>query len=419
MSKYKFKYAILASASARPSAVLANPRADASDQKAMFEQINAAVKEMRNENDLRLAKGEKADVLHAEKIDRIQDSIDKLQLEIDDNTKKINNQNFNGSNGGRKIADPEYNKAFNAHMRRGDVQASMNKGAAAEGGFFAPIEWDRTVGDKLVRISPMRQLAKVQQISGNSFTKLFNLKGTVSGWVGETTARPETATVTVGSLQYDTGEIYSNPSATQLMLDDSLVDIEQWLEREVQQEFALQEGKAFISGTGANNRPRGILTYVTGGTNATAHPYGAITTVNSGAAATVTADGLINLVYDLPSEFTAGANFLMSRTTQRVVRLLKDLQNNYLWQPSYVAGQPSTLLGYGLYEDPEMPNLAAASKSVLFGDFSLTYLVIDRVGIRLLRDPYTNKPFVMFYTTKRVGGGLLNPETMRALNTAA
>ena len=173
-----------------------------------------------------------------------------------------------------------------------------------------------------------------------------------------------------------------------------------------------------MSGTGANGRPNGILTYVTGGANAAAHPYGAITLTNSGAATSVTADGIINLVHALPSAFLQNAQFAMNRDTMRAVRLLKDTTNQYLWQPSYQAGTPSTLAGYAVNEVAAMPNLAAASRSVLFGDFKRSYLIVDRVGVRLLRDPFTNKPYVMFYTTKRVGGGLLNPESMKCLNTS-
>ena len=137
------------------------------------------------------------------------------------------------------------------------------------------------------------------------------------------------------------------------------------------------------------------------------------------AAASLTADGVVNLVQALPTVFTGNARFAMNKGTQGVVRLLKDTTNNYLWQPSYQAGQPATLLGYPVSEIAAMPALAAGSKSVLFGDFARTYLIVDRVGVRVLRDPYTNKPFVMFYTTKRVGGGVANPESMKALNTSA
>ena len=358
------------------------------------------------------------DVVTREKLDKVNAQVGDLQAALD-KMAAAQAAAAVGGNAGSRVADAEYTKAFAMHLKRGDVQASLNKGADAEGGFVAPREWDRTITDELIEISQFRSIAAVQTISGNGFKKLFNLRGTASGWVGESAARPETATPTFGSMDFPTGEIYANPAATQQMLDDGEVNLEAWLAGEVATEFAYQEGLAFISGTGANGRPHGILTYVTGGANAAANPLGAITTVNSGAAAALTADGIVNLTYALPSAFAGNARFVMNRDTHGKVRLLKDGQNNYLWQPSYQAGAPATLLGYGITEIPAMPNVAAASKSILFGDFARTYLIIDRVGTRILRDPFTNKPFVMFYTTKRVGGGVVNPEAMKALNTAA
>lgn len=359
------------------------------------------------------------DVVTREKLDKVNAAVGDLQSALDKQTAALAALELGGLGGDKdRVKDKGYTDAFMAHIRKGDVQASLNKGADAEGGYLAPREWDRTITDKLVILSEMRSLATVQTISGNGFKKLFNLRGTTSGWVGETAARPETVAPTFGSMDFQTGELYANPAATQQMLDDAEVDLEAWLAGEVETEFAYQEGLAFVSGTGANGRPNGILTYITGAANAAANPLGAITTVNSGAAATVTADGIINLIHALPTAFTQGARFAMNKGTLAAVRLLKDTTNNYLWQPSYQAGQPSTLSGYAVSEIAAMPALAASSKSILFGDFARTYLIIDRVGTRILRDPFTNKPFVMFYTTKRVGGGVVNPEAMKALNTS-
>lgn len=359
------------------------------------------------------------DVVTRDKLDKVNAAVGDLQSALDKQAAVLAALEMGGAGGDKsRVKDKDYSDAFMAHVRKGDVQASLNKGLDAEGGYLAPREWDRTITDKLVILSEMRSLATVQTISGNGFKKLFNLRGTTSGWVGETAARPETVAPTFGSMDFQTGELYANPAATQQMLDDAEVDLEAWLAGEVETEFAYQEGLAFVSGTGANGRPNGILTYITGAANAAANPLGAITTVNSGAAATVTADGIINLVHALPTAFMQGARFAMNKGTLNAVRLLKDTTNNYLWQPSYQAGQPSTLLGYAVSEIAAMPALAAASKSILFGDFARTYLIVDRVGTRVLRDPYTNKPFVMFYTTKRVGGGVVNPEAMKALNTS-
>jgi HK97 family phage major capsid protein len=336
----------------------------------------------------------------------LQAAVDKLNVDVA----------ANQLSEGKKVVDAEYTNAFAGFMRKGEIQASLNKATPAEGGYFAPVEWDRTILDKLIQFSPMRSLARSQKISTAGFSKLFNNHGTVSGWVGETAARPETNAPTISTLTYKTGEIYANPSATQGLLDDSEVDLEQWLAGEVNQEFAFQEGVAFISGTGANDRPNGVLTYVTGGTNAATHPWGAILATNSGAAAALTTDGIVNLVYALPSEYSAGAGFVMNRATHLAARKLKDGQGNYIWQPSYQAGEPAQLLGYGITEMASMPDIAAAAKPILFGDFKQGYLIVDRVGTRLLRDPFTNKPYVQFYTTKRVGGGVLDPLAIKALN---
>lgn len=352
---------------------------------------------------------------HEEKLSKFQEEIAELQSAVDDFNVKLAAGQM-GAPGGPK--DKEYTEAFMAHMKKGEIQASLNKGADDEGGYLAPVEWDRTITNKLVEVSPMRQIARVQTISKAGFSKLFNVGGTGSGWVGETAARPETNTPEFKPLTFASGEIYANPAATQQILDDAEINLESWLAEEVNAEFAMQEGLAFISGNGTN-RPTGVLTYVTGGANAAAHPFGAIGLVNSGAAAAITADGIIDLVYDLPSKFTGNARFILNRKTLGAIRKLKDANDNYLWQPSYVAGQPSTLAGFPVTEMPDMPDVAADAIPVLFGDFSQGYLIVDRTGVRVLRDPYTNKPYVQFYTTKRVGGGLLNPEALRGLKIAA
>lgn len=358
------------------------------------------------------------DVVTTEKFDRINSSVSELQTAVDQANAKLAAMSVNGGGVG-DVRDREYTDAFRAHFRKGEVQASLNKGTDPEGGYLAPVEWDRTITDKLVEISPMRQIAQVQQISTNGFRKLFNEKGIGSGWVGETAARPETTTPTFGQMTYTTGELYANPAATQQMLDDAEVNLEQWLANEVDQEFAYQEGIAFVSGNGTN-KPAGFLTYVTGAANAAVHPYGAIPTgVTAASGTAVTADEVIDLIGSIPTIYQEGARFVMNRSTIFSIRKLKDGQGNFLWQPSFIAGQPQTLAGYAITEMAAMPGMAVNAFPIAFGNFQRGYLIIDRMGVRVLRDPFTNKPFVHFYTTKRVGGGLLNPEVIRVLKMAA
>lgn len=398
---------------AAPRALCGAVRADASDPKAMIAQVNAAFEEFKRKNDD--AVGAKADdaVVKAE-LKTLNDAIDGFQATIDELNAKI----AAGAASQNAPRDAEYTTAFQAHFRKGDVQSSLNKGADDEGGYLAPIEWDRTITDKLIEVSPMRQIATVQTISGAGFKKLYNLHGTGSGWVGETAARPETATPEFGAQTFVPGELYANPAATQQLLDDAEVNLEAWLAGEVEAEFAYQEGLAFVSGNGTN-KPKGFLTYVTGAANAADNPLGAIQVTPAAGAAAVTTDELIDLVYSLPGVLAQNARFVTNRNTLSRVRKLKDGDGNYIWQPSLQAGQPQQLMGHPVTEMAAMPNVAAGAVPIAFGDFRRGYLIVDRTGVRVLRDPYTNKPYVMFYTTKRVGGGVKDPQAIKALKMAA
>lgn len=396
-------------------------RADAGGEiKALIEALNkdwADFKATMSEKDKELAR-RFDDVVTTEKLERINSSVSDLQSAVDQANARIAAMSIGAGGQPGTAGDPEYSDAFRAHFRKGEIQAALNKGEDDEGGYLAPVEWDRTITDKLIEVSPMRQIATVQPISTAGFRKLYNLRGASSGWVGETAARPQTDTPTFGSLTFTPGEIYANPAATQQMLDDAEINLETWLATEVETEFSYQEGLAFISGDGSN-KPYGFLTFVAGQTNAAVHPLGAIEKVDAAAAAAIDPDELLDLTYALPTAFTGNARWVMNRSTMGVVRKLKDGDGNYLWQPSYVAGQPATVAAYPVTEMPAMPDVAAGAIPIAFGDFARGYLIVDRVGVRVLRDPYSNKPYVMFYTTKRVGGGVNNPQTIKVLQMAA
>ena len=401
-------------------AVRAEAMPSAAEVKAAIDKVNTAFEEFKKTDD---ANAKQADTLLAEKLEKINATINDGQKTIDDHAKAIAARKLNGAGDDNVIgeikADPEYVGAFRAHMRKGEVQAALNKGTAEEGGFLAPIEWDRSITKKLKEVSAIREHARVMTISTGGFKKVFSDGVVGSGWVGETASRPATSTPGFAELAFIPGEIYANPQATQQMLDDAAVDLEAWLADEVEGEFAKQEGVAHLSGNGVN-KPYGLLTYVTGAANAAKHPWGAITVKNTGTAALMDKpDALIDLVYDLPAKYRRNAAFFMNRLTQGAARKLKDGQGNYLWQPSYQLGQPATLSGERVVEVPDMPDIAANSIAALYGDMDETYLIVDRIGIRVMRDPFTNKPYVGFYTTKRTGGGVQNPEAMRALKVAA
>lgn len=366
-----------------------------------------------------------ADVVTAEKVDRIQATILDLQAVIDQQAKLLAAAKLAGGDFS-PLADADYTGKFVAYFRDGvgeaeikaaqktGIRAALTEGSPANGGFTTPVEWDRTITDKLKLISPIRAEAQVQPISTVGFSKLFNDRAVGSGWVGETAARPATTNPGLTSLPWAIGEIYANPAASQDLLDDSLINVADWLGGEVEYEFSRQEGIAFLSGDGTN-KPNGLLTYVTGGANAATHPFGAITTTASGAVGAFTTDAIITLIYALPAIFQANAKFFSNRLSMAAMMKLKNGQGNYIWQPSFQAGQPATLMGAPIVDLPDMPAVATGNAAMLYGDMKRTYLVIDRMGTRVLRDPYTNKPFVQFYTTKRVGGGVQNPEAMKAI----
>lgn len=388
-------------------------RADASDPKVLIGQLQAAFEDFKRTNDEKLKA--KADVVTDEKVTRIDASVSELQAAIDAVNAKLSAQALGA--GQRELRDAEYSNAFLAHMRKGDVQAALSKGSNPDGGYTTPVEWDRTIIDALKVVSPMRRLAQVQTISTGGFTRLYNDRAIGSGWVGETAARPQTTTPQLTPLGFTLGEIYANPAATQQLLDDSEINIEQWLANEVETEFARQEGIAYMNGDGVN-KPFGLLSYTTGGTAAGRHPAGVIPDVTAAGATAVTGDDILNLIYAVPSELLGNSRFLMNRLAQAGLRKLKDGQGNYIWQPSVQAGEPATLFGYPVEEEANMQNVATGTRPIAFGDFRRGYLILDRIGVRVMRDPYTNKPYVHFYTTKRVGGGVQDPTVLRFLKMA-
>lgn len=399
---------------------------DVTEIKSLVEDQGRAFEAFKAEHNQALADIKKGneDVVRTDKVERINDDIGRLTSAIDEANTKLAAVLVGGAQEANERGNTEHTKAFERFFRKGDEagldayltanpQAAMTVGVPADGGYTAPVEWDRSVTDKLKIVSAMRQIAAIQNISGNGFSKLYNDRNTASGWVGETDARPETTTAKFAEVKFATGEIYANPAATQRLLDDSELNLESWLAGEVETEFAFQEGIAFVSGDGTN-KPKGLLTYTTVGS----HPWGAIPEVVSGAAAALKLEGLIDLVYDLPSERTPNARFAGNRKTFGAIRKIKDGNGNFIWQPGLQQGEPATVLGHPTTELSAMPDIAAGAIPLVFGDFS-GYLIIDRKGIEILRDPYTNKPFVQFYTTKRVGGGVTDPTKFRYHKIAA
>jgi HK97 family phage major capsid protein len=270
-------------------------------------------------------------------------------------------------------------------------------------------------------ISPFRQIASVREIGGNVFRKPVSNGDAVAGWVAETTARDAATTApSLTAIDFPAMELYAMPAASQTLLDDSIVDIEQWLADEVQSEFAAQESAAFISGNGTT-APKGILTYdIAADAGKDPDEIGYIASGADGAfAASNPSDKLLDLIYAPKQAYRANGRFLMNRSVVGALRKFKDGEGNYLWQPNNEPGEPARLMGYPVAEAEDMPDVASDSYSIAFGDFRRAYLIVDRIGVRVLRDPYSAKPYVLFYTTKRVGGGVQDYDAIKFLKFAA
>jgi HK97 family phage major capsid protein len=330
-------------------------------------------------------------------------------------------------------AEVKFRDAARSYMRKGDEGGydlaevkALTAGTDPDGGFMITPEMDRNISRIVSEASPIRSVANVVSIQTSAYKRLINVGGTGSGWVGETSARPQTDTASLRERTYPVMELYANPAVTQTLLDDAMFNVEAWLADEVQIEFAEQEGAAFIMGDGVS-KPRGFIGgYAPVADAAFSEAVGAPGFIKTGAngAFLSTSDGdeennLIDLVTALKASYRSNARFVMNRATVGMVRKFRDADGRSFWNQSTVAGQPSTLLGYPVLEAEDMPAVEADSFSVAFGDFNRGYQIVDRFGTRILRDPYTAKPFVLFYTTKRVGGGIRMAEAIKLLKFAA
>jgi predicted phage gp36 major capsid-like protein len=293
--------------------------------------------------------------------------------------------------------------AFAGFVRTGaTIEMKAFTGVSGDaGGYAVPREIDATIDRALVAASPIRQIANVVKVGSAGYRKLVTTGGTPSGWAS--------------------GELYANPSASQAMLDDAAFDVEEWLAGEIANEFAKAEGAAFVSGNGVN-RPRGFLANPVAADGDATRTFGALQYLASGAAGDFAANGqerLIDLVQALRSPYRQGASFVMNASVLARIRKFKTSDGAFLWQPSLAAGMPATLLGYPVVEAEDMPDLAAGSLSVAFGNFKAGYLIAERRETAILRDPYSNKPFVSFYATKRIGGCVSNSEAIKLMRFSA
>ncbi len=309
------------------------------------------------------------------------------------------------------------------YLRQGrETEVKSVSGATnAEGGYAVPREIDAMIAATLKQISPIRSLAQVVQVGSAGYRKLVTTGGTASGWVSETAARPATATPSFAEIAPPSGDLYANPAASQAMLDDAAFDLEGWLSSEIAMEFARAEGAAFVNGTGTN-QPKGFLAAPVATAADATRAFGTLQYVGSGNATgfgTTPEAKLIDLVHTMKAGHRQGASWVMNSATLAVVRKLKTADGAFLWQPGLVEGQPDRLLGYPVVEAEDMPGIAANAFPIAFGNFKAGYLIAERGETAILRDPFTNKPFVHFYATKRIGGQVLDSEAIKLLKIEA
>jgi HK97 family phage major capsid protein len=418
--------------------------------KSVADQIAAAFEEFKAEHKRQIEEVKKGinDPQREEKLQKINTRLDELQAQKDEIEKKLNRPNQGDQKAASDLAAEtksfnDYRKSFaTGHVadisteqydgykaafwelaRKGSVERlsdterkALQAGVDSDGGYLLPTPTVGRVVSKVYELSPIRQIASVQNISTSALEGIIDNDEASYGWVSETGARTETNTPTVGKYRIEAFEMYAAPKATQTLLDDAAVDVEAWLAGKQADKFARVEGSAFINGTGVG-QPRGFATYTTAATGDATRAWGTIEHVVTGANGafhTTQADPLFSLIQAFKTAYLQGASWVTTREIIAAIRKFKtSTTNEYIWQPGLQMGQPSTLLGYPVVIAQDMPVLATNSLSMALGNFKEAYQIVDRQGIRTLRDPFTSKPYVIFYSTRRVGGAVVNFEAMK------
>lgn len=422
------------------------------EQSKAFEALKATVADLEKQ-----AKKGGEDVVTKAQFDKISDALDKVGDEIkaagkraDEIEKKMNRSALSGDRGseaetkaaadfGRQIGADisvddfrSYKAALygmNGPLRttgqKGDMKA-LSVGSDPDGGYLVTPDTTGRIVQRIYETSPMRQVASVMAIGTDAVEGLADLGENGFAWVGETAARAENTTAQLGKWSIQVHEAVSVVSATQKVLEDARLDLESWLAMKSADRIARGENTAFISGDG-QSKPRGLFTYPTAATADSSRAWGTFEHLNTGANGAFRTrsgdvnpvDDLINVIYALKSAYRGNARWMTSRAVLRDARKLKDGQGNFIWQPAAVAGQPSALLGFPIVEAEDVPALGTGSLSMAFGDFREAYQIVDRIGLSVLRDPYTSYPYVFFKFRKRVGGGAISFEAVKFLRFAS
>lgn len=405
-----------------------------SDLSAIMQAIEASNKmfeDFKSSNDDRLAKVEKGLAYGDEAaksaalitdLGKKQDEI-KAQLAVIE--AKAGRPGFGGDKGDKDTVDDEHKTAFRKYLAKGTVdglsdleQKAFSIGSSPDGGYAVPKVIDSMMEALVVNISPIRQIANVVQTSTNDYHKLVNLKGTASSVVAETAARTATGTPTLADITINAFDMYANPQASQQMLDDVFFNAEAWLADELAEEFGRQEGSLFVNGTGSA-QPKGLLVPTMAATADATRAFGTVEYVATGVSAAFPAsnpsDILLTVAGRVKARYRQNAKWLLNKGTLFTIAAFKDSGGRYIFNPIAAPNVPATLLGYEVVEAEDMPVIGASSYSLAFGDFKRAYTIVDRIGTRVIRDPFSNKPYIGFYTVKRVGGQVINTEAYKTL----
>lgn len=345
----------------------------------------------------------------------LRSDVDEMKTRLD----KVARAATRPSIAGREVGSSEVKGFVEGYLRRGRETEikSMSSVTPGDGGYAVPRELDAVIARELAEVSPIRNIAQVVKTGTSGYRKLVATGGVASGWVSESSARPETATPNFSEIAPPCGDLYANPAASQAMLDDVGFDLEAWLAAEIAAEFARAEGDAFVNGNGTN-QPAGFLTATTSIAEDGVRSFGQLQYIGSGNASGFDAEPdakLIDLIHSLKAGHRQGACFVMNSATLAAVRKLKTSDGAFLWQPGLVEGQPDRLLGYPVIEAEDMPDIEGGAFPIAFGNFRHGYLIAEQSGTKVLRDPFTNKPFVHFYATRRIGGQVLDSNAIKLL----
>ena len=321
-----------------------------------------------------------------------------------------------------------HRKAFGAYLRQGDDDGlrglvlegkAMSTAVAADGGYLVDPQTAETIRSMLLSTASLRAVANVVQVEAVSFDVLVDRSEVGSGWATETAAQAETATPVLERISIKLHELSAMPKASQRLLDDSAFDVEGWLAGKIATRFIRAEAAAFINGDGVD-KPKGIL--LPAKVANAAWTWGSPGYVPTGAAAdfaaTNASDCIVNLVYALGADYRANGTFVMNSKTAGAVRKMKDADGRFMWGDSLQSGQPPQLMGYPVLVCEDMPDVAANAYPIAFGDFAAGYTVAERPDLRILRDPFSAKPHVLFYASKRVGGDITDFAAIKLLKVA-